>query len=115
MGRARSRAIDDADEADDARRRVPPHEFGQTLRTAHDGLGFWRLCTHKACKRARRCRGDIDICARTCAGLSAWLEHAMKGERAGLSTEEASRRATALVWPSRAQQPPAAGQRAIQR
>jgi len=114
MGRARSRASDDADDADAARRQVPPYEFGRELRMVHDGLGFWRLCAHKACKRARRCRGDIDICARTFAGISAWLAEAMKGERAGLSTDEASRAATARVWPGRHQAPPVAGPRGPQ-
>jgi hypothetical protein len=113
MGRARPRASDEVD--DPGEDKLGPYHRGRMLRGVHDELRLWQRCRHKACKRARRCRGDVDICARHFAGVSEWMEEGMKIDGAALSTEETSRRAAAPVWPGRSQAPSAPAQRATQR
>ncbi|MET0634053.1 MAG: hypothetical protein ABWY92_24710 [Xanthobacteraceae bacterium] len=113
MGRARLRASDEVDDLGEHKH--SPYQLGRMLRGVHDELGLWQRCRHKACKRARRCRADVDLCARHSAGVSAWLEGGMKIEGAGLSTEETSQRAAAPVWGGHSQAPSAPAQRAAQR
>jgi hypothetical protein len=113
MGRARPRAGDELDDLGE--HKTSPHQLGRMLRGVHDELGLWHRCRHKACKRARRCRADLDVGARHFAGVSAWLEGGMKDEGAGLSTEETSQRAAAPVWGGHGQAPSAPAQRATQR
>lgn len=33
------------------------------LRQVHTGLGFWKFCPHKRCRRARACSGDVEDCS----------------------------------------------------
>ena len=113
MGRARLRASDEVDDLGEHKHSF--YQIGRMLRGVHDELGLWQRCRHKACKRARRCRGDVDVCARHFAGVSAWLEGGMKDEGAGLSTEETSQRAAAPGWPGHGQAPSAPAHRAAQR
>ncbi len=58
MGRARLRASDEVDDLGEHKH--SPYQLGRMLRGVHDELGLWQRCRHKACKRARRCRGDVD-------------------------------------------------------
>jgi hypothetical protein len=71
-------------------------------RIMHTKLLFWRVCTLKACKRARGCRGDVDACWQRWRGaipdgLMMRLRLAISARVAGLSVEEALRAADAQV------------------
>ena len=117
MGRARERTSERAsDDLDDPREREPTaHELGALLRQCHDGFRLWRLCRKKDCKRARRCRGDLDECARHAPAVTAWLQETLKGELAGLSSSAAAQAAAELVWFGRNAAPRAPAQRATER
>jgi hypothetical protein len=117
MGRARGRATERAsDDLEEPSGREPTaQELGALLRQCHDGFRLWRICKKKDCKRARRCRGDIDECARHFPRVTAWLQETLKGERAGLSPSAAAGAAVKRIWPSRNAAPRALEQRAAAR
>jgi len=75
-----------------------PLEIEQGRRRLHDFLKFWRVCRGKACKRARRCSGELSACGARHFPLvpedfKALLQKAIEGVRAGLSPQEAVRAA----------------------
>jgi hypothetical protein len=81
MGRAGTKAGAGKDRA---RGTTAPPEIAGVLRGAHARLALWRLCTSKACRRGRRCGGDVEECgARHFPGAWAWLAQVAQAVRAG--------------------------------
>jgi len=94
---AHARNTDDEDEPV-----LTEAERDASRRKLHDFLSFWRVCTLKACKRGKGCRGDAAACtARHFPMLpddaKAWLYKAFQGRLDGLSPQEAADAATKHV------------------
>ncbi len=97
MGRARTQARAGKDRAPGA---AEQRELAAVLGGVHDRLGLWRLCTKKACRRSRRCGGDVDECGARCFSEAwAWVHHVSKAMRAGRSPRAAARAADRDLLP----------------
>jgi hypothetical protein len=73
-------------------------EFERFLIVLHDVKRLWRICPRKRCKRARRCRGDLDDCIRCLPEAALWQEQFINALRAGLSGAEARREACRVAF-----------------
>ena len=89
MGRARLRASDEVDDLGEHKH--GPYQLGRMLRGVHDELGLWQRCRHKACIRARRCRGGADQCPENMDVTVIWLREARRAGCAGASPRAAVR------------------------
>ena len=68
----------------------------ERLSAAHAGMALWRACKRKACRRRRRCGGDVDQCgARRSPRAWACVHEILAAIRAG-KTPRVRRRA----WPA---------------
>ena len=73
-------------------------EFEQFLVHLHDEKRLWRICARKRCKRARRCRGDLDDCIRCFPATAKWLTEFIDALRAGFSHDEAISEANLVAY-----------------
>jgi hypothetical protein len=75
-------------------------DFAEFLSTSHASLRLWRKCTKPACRRARRCGGEVDECGAACAPKE-WtrVRRTVIGMRDGHSQSEAERTARTLEEP----------------
>jgi len=75
-------------------------EAADVLRGVHERLGLWRLCRKKACRRRRRCGGDVDECGARCFSEAwAWVHQVAKAMREGRSPRAAARAADRDLLP----------------
>jgi hypothetical protein len=85
---------------DRARGSAAPQEIAGVLRGAHARLALWRVCRNKACRRGRRCGGDVDHCGARCFPQAwAWLAQVAQAVRAGGSPRAAARAADLALMP----------------
>jgi hypothetical protein len=75
-----------------------PEEFEALLCRLHDLKRLWRACGRKACKRARRCRGDLGDCIRWFPATANWQLRFLNATWAGLSGAEAIREANRIAY-----------------
>jgi hypothetical protein len=59
---------------------------------------LWRICASKRCKRARRCRGDLDDCIRCFPATAMWLTELIDALRDGFSSDEAISEANLVAY-----------------
>jgi hypothetical protein len=64
----------------------------------HNAKRLWRVCGHRACRRARCCQGDFEDCLRWFPATANWLLRFHNAMRAGLSTAEAIREADRIAY-----------------
>jgi hypothetical protein len=65
-------------------------------RKLHDGLGFWKVCNEKRCRRVRACAGDVDACnarhwPHVPEEVKTWILAGLEACSAGASPDEAVR------------------------
>jgi hypothetical protein len=87
---------------------VPPltaaeqRQVAQRLAAAHADLALWRACKRGACRRRRRCCGDIDSCgAHRSPRAWACVHEILAAIRAGKAPRRAARVATRRARPER--------------
>jgi hypothetical protein len=73
-------------------------EFERCLIRLHDEKRLWRICARKRCKRARRCRGDLDDCIRCFPATAKWLTEFIDALRDGFSRDEAISEANIVAY-----------------
>jgi len=73
-------------------------EFERRLIRLHDEKRLWRICARKRCKRARRCRGDLDDCIRCFPATAKWLTEFIDALRDGFSRDEAISEANLVAY-----------------
>ena len=74
----------------------------ERLSAAHAGMALWRACKCKACRRRRRCAGDVDRCgARRSPRAWACVHEILAAIRAGKTARAATRVAGRRAMPER--------------
>ena len=74
----------------------------ERLSAAHAGMALWRACKRKACRRRRRCGGDVDRCgARRSPRAWACVHEILAAIRAGKTARAATRVAGRRAMPER--------------
>jgi hypothetical protein len=73
-------------------------QFERFLVLLHDKKRLWRICARKRCKRARRCRGDLDDCVRCFPATAMWLTELIDALRAGISSDKAIKEANLVAY-----------------
>ncbi len=73
-------------------------QFERRLILLHDEKRLWRICARKRCKRARRCRGDLDDCIRCFPATAKWLTEFIDALRDGFSRDEAISEANLVAY-----------------
>ena len=74
----------------------------ERLSAAHAGMALWRACKRKACRRRRRCGGDVDRCgARRSPRAWACVHEILAAIRAGKTARAATRAARRRAMPER--------------
>jgi hypothetical protein len=72
------------------------------LSAAHAGMALWRACKRKACRRRRRCGGNVNSCGARCSPRAwACVHEILAAIRAGKTARAAARVAGRRAMPER--------------
>ena len=73
-------------------------EFAQCLCLLHDAKRLWRACPNKDCKRARRCRGNLEESIRAFPATAHWQLELINALRAGVRSDAATKQADRIAY-----------------